>query len=790
MKRLKISIRARLILLTILSTLPALFIILYNSILHRKAEIKSETVSLLETVESLSNIQETITLSTKQMLMTLSQFPEVKNKNVEACNNLFRDVLDNTPFHNSIALADIDGNVFSSALPFKPFNISERKNFKEVLKTGEFSSGEYIISKIFNAPAISFAYPVFANDKKINAVIVTGFKLDRYEKFLSQFNLPKDFVLSISDHKGIILYSIPALYNGTKIIGKKVREEHWTNVNGEFEKGTYYAKGIDGNRRIYAFKRLRLKEDEKPYIYIRLGVPENYILSNPEKELKINILMLGIAFVLALIGAWIIGDISIVNRLKRLVNAVKQIGEGNFNVRTGLNYDRGGEIGFLAQSVDIMAEALKKREDDREYAEREKHKLENQIRQSQKMEAIGKLAGGIAHDFNNILSPILGWTELALSNITEENVLKEPLETILKSTHRAKDLVKQILALSRQSEQEAIPVQVSIIIKEIVKFMRASLPSNIEIKEQISKKAYSSKTIADPTQIHQILLNLCINAAYAMREKGGLLEISLSETNLDADFTAKHAISNQPQVFLDSRFRGNDVIPTEVGIHVAGKLMDGYLETGEYLHLTVSDTGHGMDENVKSHIFEPYFTTKPIGEGTGIGLSLVYGIVKNCGGLITVDSEQNKGSVFNIFLPKSSAKDISENNNVEPIPTGEGTILIVDDEIYIIEMEQSILELLGYEVFSSIDSQEALKAFLSAPDKFDLVITDQTMPKMSGFELSKEILKIRPDIPIILCTGFSEAMSEEKAKSIGIREYLTKPIFMKELAEAIKRQLN
>ena len=379
--------------------------------------------------------------------------------------------------------------------------------------------------------------------------------------------------------------------------------------------------------------------------------------------------------------------------------------------------------------------------------------LQRQLRQTQKMEAIGTLAGGIAHDFNNVLTVILGYTEIAMDDLPGGSRTHRSLEQVFNAGIRAKDLVRQILTFSRQGEQERQPVRISRIAKEALHFLRASLPSTITIRQKITSD--SALVLADATQIHQVLMNLCTNAAHAMRETGGELEVALAAVNLNAA-TA-----------------GPDLAP------------------GPYVKLTVSDTGHGMDREVMERIFDPYFTTKKPGEGTGMGLSVVHGIVRGYGGAIRVSSESGSGTAFEILIPRvDHASNGKEAEAREPLPTGTERIFLVDDEEALAEMEQLMLERLGYQVTVRTGSLEALEAFRAEPHSFDLVITDQTMPNMTGVELCKELLEIRPDIPIILCTGFSDLITPEKAKAMGIGAFIGKPLVRHEIALTIRKLLD
>jgi nitrogen-specific signal transduction histidine kinase/CheY-like chemotaxis protein len=385
--------------------------------------------------------------------------------------------------------------------------------------------------------------------------------------------------------------------------------------------------------------------------------------------------------------------------------------------------------------------------------QQEKAALESRLQQAQKMEAIGTLAGGIAHDFNNILSAVIGFTELALNDAEKESTLYQNLQEVFQASGRAKDLVKQILTFSRQAEQEHKPVRVKLICMEIIKFLRASLPTSIKIRQEIKS---NSLVMADPTQIHQVLMNLCTNAGHAMGDKGGVLELKLIDVKLEADLTAKYP----------------ELIP------------------GPYLELTVRDTGQGIPAHIIERIFDPFFTTKGKGEGTGMGLSVVHGIVGSYGGTITVSSEPNKGSTFKVYLPAVERSKAPVSIAEEPIATGTERILFIDDEKAIVNIGKKMLESLGYKITTRTSSIEALELFKAKADSFDLVITDMTMPNMAGDNLANELLHIKPEIPIILCTGYSARINREQAMAMGIRAFLSKPVLKRDFAETIRKVLD
>jgi len=386
----------------------------------------------------------------------------------------------------------------------------------------------------------------------------------------------------------------------------------------------------------------------------------------------------------------------------------------------------------------------------------EKKALEAQLLQSQKMEAVGCLAGGVAHDFNNILMAIIGYAEMALYKVTENNPLYHDLDQILKAGARATDLVKQILAFSRQTEQERRPLQVVPLIKEALKLIRSSIPSTIDIAQQLVVPEGQDIILADPTQIHQVLMNLCTNSSYAMRTEGGVLTVHLSVIDADDHFVL--------------RYPG--------------------LKPGSYLRLAVSDTGQGIDEAIKGRIFDPYFTTKSPGEGTGLGLAVVHAIVKSHNGAIGAESERGKGSTFQVFLPRIEERIPTTAVPREALPTGNERVLFIDDEKTLVDLAQEMIKSLGYSVKTETNSRQALQTFLAAPQTFDLIITDMTMPGLTGSALAQEILAIRPDIPVILCTGFSDLINEKKAKEIGIREFIMKPFTTTKLAKAMRKALD
>lgn len=420
-----------------------------------------------------------------------------------------------------------------------------------------------------------------------------------------------------------------------------------------------------------------------------------------------------------------------------------------------LTYNKSGERVWL----EINSRQIIRKDDDRGIMAvardiTDRKRLENQLRQAQKMEAIGTLAGGIAHDFNNILTPIMLHSEQALMKLAENNPAKQNLHHIYQASQRARELVRQILTFAYQGEENRILMKASFSIGETVKLLRSIIPSTIDMKYECT--AEKDTIIADPAHLTQVIMNLCTNAVHAMGEKGGAFIIHVSNTTLGRE--------------KSNRFLG--------------------LVPGDYLDIRISDNGSGIPPEFIDKIFEPYFTTKNAREGTGLGLAVVHGIIKNYGGDISVHSESGEGTTFRILLPVAAGPAERKPDVQSEISGGSERILFVDDEKPVIDAIRPMIESLGYRLTARTSSIEALEAFRYHPEAFDLVITDQAMPNMTGKELAKELIAIRPDIRIIICTGFSEQIDENMADTLGIKGFIMKPAIYREIALEIRNALD
>jgi PAS domain S-box-containing protein len=437
--------------------------------------------------------------------------------------------------------------------------------------------------------------------------------------------------------------------------------------------------------------------------------------------------------------------------------------EGRITCWAGINLDIDGikrleadlrdQQQELERRVQERTAELRKAYDEITQQSQERNELQDQLRQAQKIEALGTLTGGIAHDFNNILAAMIGFAELARDRMKEGSREKQYVSRVFEAGLRGRELIKQMMLFSRKAPHEKKPLHLSNTIKEIMKILRPSMPVTVDIKVKIKEE--SGMIFADPVQIQQVLMNLATNAGYAMRQSGGTLAIELD------DFS------------------------------VSGNVVSPYgIKPGGYMHLRVADSGEGMTEEVLAKIYDPFFTTKQRGEGTGLGLSVVHGIVNECGGYIVAESRPGEGTSFDLYFPRIAEQVRGRSSPAGMMPTGHERILFIDDEAPLVEMAQEILTELGYGVEVKTSSREALATLRLDPSRFDLVITDQTMPDMTGIELAREVLAIRSDIPMVLCTGFSHAVDETSAKAAGIRAFAMKPLTKREIAVTIRKVLD
>lgn len=872
------SIRKKLIILVLLATTPALLVFLGTEMVYRQQAAKLAEKDLATYLHSFTAIQERITNSTQTLLRTVASIPAIQNCNIEEAQVILATLLETNPIYTNVILLDLKGDVIAAGKnPEKTLglNFSDRKQFKGAISAAGFATGEFVVGKSSQKAIFPFGMAILDKNGRAKGALIIGVKLDHYGELFKKGSFHTENFFGLCDVKGLRLYRQPS--NEQSMIGMPIKEKVFKAVNTSQETGSLIATASDGLKRIIVFEALRLKDADRPYMYMFMGLDYSQIQNQKDSNLLRAALTSLMTLTVAIFIAWIIGGRGLANRMDKLSKATEKFSHGARNISSGIDYND-GEVGALAKSFDTMVSMIHKQEHERDVilnhlsasekrfreiiedvseiaiqgydqnrnvtfwnsaseklylytkeeavgkkledliipekmhemvikshtawlkdgghipsgelvlidkngndvpvfsshiinetqhglemfcidvdmrplkkSEAEREQLINKLKQAQKMEAIGTLAGGIAHDFNNILVPIIGYAEL-LQEETEDEIFLDGLNQIYVSATRAKELVQQILTFSRKETIKYQQIQVQGILVEVIKLLRSTIPHNINITHNIQPNCRSVK--GDATQIHQIIMNIATNALYSIKTSGGQLDFQLTEETISSDYAA----------ILD-------------------------IAAGNILCLTISDTGTGIPQNVIDRIFDPFFTTKENGEGTGMGLSVVHGIIKNMDGSITVSSTLGSGTEIKIFLPitenEIDTPQINTDSDSES-SAGSEKILLVDDEEAVLKVTQKALQKRGYSVIATTSPLEALDTFRESPDSFDMVISDVSMPRLTGDQLATELLKIQPDLPVILCTGFSDRITPDLIENLGITAIFNKPILLKELVRKIR----
>ena len=876
------SLRTQLLLLVLISVLPALVIILYSGLAIQQKDIARAESDALRVVNSLDDDHERIVDSTRQFLAALAKFPDVQKQNVKACNRLFGELLKENPLYANIFAATAEGMVFSNARPSKPHSIRERKYYQDSLRTGDFSVGEYVIGVTLKQPVLHYAYPVRDTGGEFKGIVVVAFALNRYGHILSMGELPPGSRLTLTDHKSRVIYRYP---HPEKFMGEVDKPDLIKAMSSQINEGTFTGFGNDGTKCLYGYKRFYLKGNTSPYLFLRVGIPEEQALRYARNSLVVNLALLGGAFLIAMVLAWFLGRRLIVQRLRRLVDAAQRLGHGDLQIRTGLSYSQ-DELGLLTKAFDEMAEALEDKEtqrksvegalrkneekfkaiadytydwenwvgtdgklvwvnsgvermtgysveecmsmtdfpfpiideadrgkvaegfgkalqgerrgnfefrlrckdgalrwgsvayqpiyDDsgnslghrssirditeRKQAEGEKAKLQEQLLQAQKMESVGRLAGGVAHDFNNMLGVILGHVEMAVEHVDKALPLHTDLQEIRKAAQRSADLTQQLLTFARKQTVSPKVLDMNATVAAILKMLQRLIGEDIHLIWLPGLKLWPVKI--DPSQIDQILANMCVNARDAI---SGVGKVTIETGNVffDEAYCADHA---------------------------------GYVP-GEYVLLAVSDDGCGMSKETFGNLFEPFFTTKERGKGTGLGLATIYGIVKQNSGFINVYSEPGQGTTFKIYLPRHIGKTeqvqtVKPQGPQEPIMRGRETVLVVEDEPAILSLSKRMLEKQGYQVLIAGTPGEATRVAEEHTGEIHLLMTDVVMPEMNGRDLAEKLLSLYPNLKCLFMSGYTADVIAHHGVLDDEVHFIQKPFSIKDMAAKVREVLD
>ncbi len=862
-----LSIRARLFLITLIVALPAAGIIIYSGLKLRDEAIQDAREETRKIAESIAAEQQSLVTAAQQLIIALTQLPDVKNQNPSRVQPVLKNILALNEQYSNIFIADRSGRVWATAVPVKPpFIISDRRYFVNAIASGRLSSGEFIISRATEKPSFNFAYPLRNERGEITGTINVGFVTDSFTPLLERTNLPQGTVYMLLDHAGRVMSKS---IDPAKYLGKQIAPALFARMKKGAVMETFIGVDFDGTERIITYRKLHLAGEESPYMYVRAGIPVTVVLFDANKVLFGNLALYSSFLLLAFFVASYIGKRLIADRISLLEKASRDLAHGDLQTRIS-DLVAGGELGNLGRTFDDMASQLAAREQalveseknyreifntsqdaicvlnavsgeitemnktvetmfgysrkellhqtveaisageppysrqealewiqksfqeghqlfewlckkkngelfwtevvlsathvgekgrvlavirdisERKRAEEEKQNLQLQLVQSQKMESIGRLAGGVAHDFNNMLSVILGYTELIKNRLPGNDPFLPDLQAIEKAACHARDVTTQLLAFSRKQVIVPVPINLNDIIADTQKTLAPLIGEDIELLFEPSISLWN--IMFDPSQIKQILVNLAVNARDAM-PAGGKLIIKTTNKSI-RDF---HYHDHGPHIL------------------------------GDYVLLEVSDNGHGMDAETISHIFEPFFTTKGVGEGTGLGLATVYGIVEQNGGFVSVSSMQDVGTTFSVYIPKSMEQP-AKPAQTEAIQasTGTGRILLVEDDSMVSKLLVDMLSSIGYTVFLANKPADAVSLCTKSEIEIDLLITDVIMPDMNGRELRDQIKLLRPEIKVLFMSGYASDVIVHQGIPEEEMHFIQKPFSIADVAHKIQ----
>ncbi len=872
----RLSIRTKLLAIMLMAGGPVVLTLCYHLYTSYHDDYREAEHAALLTAQAIAYQHEAQVEGIRNLLTTLSQFPEVRGKDKRACAGIFRDILRQSPSSLNIGIADTMGNVIVSGVQPLPsrFGIADRKYFQDALRTKRFSVGEYAISRAVGKPTIHFALPVLDAAGSPIAVLYAALDLTPFNSLFDDQKLPPGSALNLTDHWGVVLYRYP-LHETIKG-GVSDRPDLRSRVAGPRDEGAFFGVGLDGVKRLLAFKRLRLHRDERPYLYIRVSIPKKAAMARVNGYIANSVAMFSAAVLIALVFTRLLAGRYLAVPIERLVKVSRAVESGDLSARTGLPYG-GDELGLLAQSFDAMTESLdagqrqrdaavaslKASEErfhaiydhlsdaviihdvetgaildvnqamcgmygyssdeactmgvgaisqgtapytekeamawmrlaaggepqlfewlgrhrdghsfwveismrrasiggtdrlivlargisERKAAEEEKKSLMEQLHHAQRMESVGRLAGGIAHDFNNLLTPIIGFADIARREAPENSATVEKMERILRAAFRAKELVQQLLSFGRKQLLDMKITDLNAVVSSFAEILRRTIRESIDIRLRLAPEP--GGICADKTHIEQILMNLFVNAQDATAGNG-VISVETASVVLDEEYARHHA----------------GVVP------------------GRYVMLAVSDSGCGMERETLNHIFEPFFTTKNAGEGTGLGLATVYGIVRQHGGNVWVYSEPGRGTVFKLYFPMVEAlpslKDEEKSADLPAMGGAHGRILLVEDNEMVRTMLKDLLAGSGHDVIETGEPRQALQ--LAAGRAIDLLITDVIMPELNGPELYRQLLAAHPGLKVLFMSGYTDNVVVQHLGSAELSNFVQKPFTVQAMSARI-----
>lgn len=732
----KFSIKTKLIILVLITAIPISFFnfyLLYQDIKHDKNLLEQ---SALHQSHMVSNQIDQALFESYQHLSTFAEIPVIKNTRWQECSKFLSSLKSKYPYYENIFVADLNGWVRCSAVPFKKMvNSKDRSHFKKVIEKKGYAIGDIVIGRITEKPVVVLAYPVLDHANNITAVIGAALSLFHVNAMFTHINLSPNTAILLIDQQGKIVSSN---IEPDEYVMKDISNTNWFQQILRKKEDILTLHFMDEERLTAVTVPKMVKWNSV------VGIPTNIIYA-PLKSYLIktifwDLTIFALTFFIAIFIARYIS-----RPLSTLSKEIKEVGMGDFHRL--VNIKTGDEIEELVGSFNEMGKKLDERKVENE-------KLQKQLFLSQKMEAIGTLTGGIAHDFNNMLNVILGYTQMVIDETKKDSTQRRYAQQVQKAGQSAAELVQQLLAFSRRQVIDPKIININEAIDNLVKMLHRIIGENIALKLSLSENV--SPVMADPGQMVQVIMNLCVNARDAMPQ-GGELTVETSNTTIDEAYCQIHP----------------------------------WAHPGHYTLLSITDTGMGIDSETQTRIFEPFFTTKELGKGTGLGLAIVYGIIKQHKGLINVYSQKGQGTTFKIYLPSASGKaEALEASKIAKVTGGKETILLAEDNDMLRELAETILKGLGYTVIAAKNGDEAVQIFTTNSDKIQLAILDMIMPVCSGKEAYERMRAVKPLLKVIFVTGYSIATHHTESIAKEKLPLLQKPFTKESLAKKVREALD
>ena len=730
-----LPIRWQLALVTFVLAAPAVIVILWSGLRLRGDAQAAARKEVQDLAAEIAFTQENLVAAAGQLLLVLSELPELREHRTAEVEAILRSCLRLSDQYSNIFVADREGRVWASAVPIQTFQVADRLYFRSALEAGRLAAGEYVMSRATGRPAFNLGYPIPDGRGGFSGVIAIGFNLERYRRFLEGSRASPDTSYLLLDHAGTVL---GRGVNPGPILGKRYDEEGFRRMVEGPDGDILVARSMAGDVRLIAYRKLRLAGTADPYLYVRVGTPVATVTARANRALLANVAVFVPFLLVALLLAGVLAERAIVERTKQLQRAAARVAGGELSVRVADSI-AGGELGALALAFDEMAASLQARELARAEAEARRAALEEQLRHSQRLEAVGRLAGGVAHDFNNLLTAIRGSSDLLLEDLPPDSPLRAEVVEIGRAVDRATSLTRQLLAFSRRQVISPAVLDPNRALRESYRMLTRLVREDVRIV--LEPGAGIGSVRVDPHQLDHALANLTVNARDAM-PSGGTITISTSEVEI-----------------------------------LAGAAPPGG-RPGRWVVIAFRDDGQGIPPEVQAHLFEPFFTTKAPGKGTGLGLATVYGIVEQSGGFVTVDSAPGAGTTFRIHLPRvdePAVRAAEPDRGAAAAPRGTETILVVEDEPAVLRVAKEALERQGYRTLVAAGPGEALELVRARGDGIALLLTDVVMPGMNGSELVAAAREIVPGLKALYMSGYGvHILAPHGALAPGI-ELLQKP---------------